>query len=228
MELVAHRGYASAFPENTRTAFTQAGRTADWIELDVRPCQTNELVVFHDERLDRLTEQTGRVVATPWETLEAVEILDSGERILRLDEALSVIPSDVGVQVELKDLGMAGRVSELLSTHDNEVTLISFSPLALYEATQADPSLDTGFILYPGLYSDAPELGVQMASHLDCHTVHVFYHMGVDAELVSMAHDHGLRVQTGAPGEGPTETVLQQCRAAGVDLLSVDQPPDAV
>ncbi|ESS12994.1 MAG: glycerophosphoryl diester phosphodiesterase [uncultured archaeon A07HR60] len=228
MDIVAHRGYAAAFPENTRAAFTQAGETADWIELDVRPCQTDELVVFHDERLDRLTDQTGRVVATPWETLDGVEILDSGEQILRLDDALAAIPNEVGVQIELKDLGIAERVSEILSTHDNESTLISFSPLALYEVTEADPSLDTGLVLHPGLYRDAPELGIQMASHLDCHTIHVFYDMGVSAELVSTAHDHGVSVQSGTPEEGPTETVLQQCRTAGVDFLSVDRPLETV
>ena len=224
MHIVAHRGYAATFPENTRAAFTQAGETADWIELDVRPCQTDELVVFHDERLDRLTDQTGRVVATPWETLDGVELLDSGEQILRLEDALAAIPADVGVQIELKDLGIAERVTDILSGHDHDATLISFSPLALHEVTEIDPSLDTGLVLHPGLYGDAPGLGIQMAAHLDCHMIHVFYDMGVNTELVSMAHDHGVSVQCGTPEEGATETVLQRCRTAGVDFLSVDRP----
>ena len=225
MQIVAHRGYASAFPENTRAAFTQAAQTADWIELDVRPCETGELVVFHDERLDDLTNGTGRVVATPWAELSELEVLESGERVPLLDEALAAIPGDVGVQIELKDLGMAQEVLETTADHDNESILISFSPLALYEAAQADASADLGFVLHPGLYGDAPGLGVETAAHLGCKTVHAFHPMGTAPEFIELAHDHGLNVQTGAPDEGPTEAVVERYRASGVDFFSVDEPP---
>ena len=226
MEIVAHRGYGGAFPENTRSAFERAAETADWIELDVRACQSGELVVFHDETLDRLTGGSGRVVATPWERLRELEVLESGERALRLEEALSAIPADTGVQVELKDVGLAGRVLELLAEHDNEAVLISFSPLALHEVTQFDASADVGHILYEGLFEDAPELGLDTAAHLGCATVHTFYAMGSDPDLVAAAHDRGLRVQTAPPDREATADVLAECRETGVDLLSLDHPPE--
>lgn len=226
MEIVAHRGYGGAFPENTRRAFEQAAKTADWVELDVRPCRSGELVVFHDETLDRLTGESGRVVATPWERLREFEVLDSGERILRLDEALSAIPDDTGVQVELKDVGLAGRVLETLAGHGNDAVLIGFSPLALYEVTQFDPLADIGHILYEGLFEDAPELGLDTAAHLGCETVHTFYGMGSDPEVVAAAHDRGLRVQTAPPERTATEDALEECQTAGVDLLSIDYPPE--
>lgn len=228
MEIVAHRGYGGAFPENTRSAFERAAETADWIELDVRPCQSGELVVFHDETLDRLTGASGRVVATPWERLRGLEVLDSGEGVPRLDEALSAIPDDTGVQVELKDVGIAGEVLETLSGYDNDAVLISFSPLALHEVTQVDLSADVGHILYEGLFDDAPELGLDTAAHLGCETVHTFYAMGSDPGLVAAAHDRDLRVQTAPPERTATETVLEECRDAGVDLLSLDYPPETV
>ena len=227
MEIVEHSGYGGAFPENTRQAFEQAAETADWVELDVRRCRSDELVVFHDETLDRLTGASGRVVATPWEQLREVEVLDSGERVPLLDEALSAIPDDTGVQVELKDVGLADEVLETLADHDNDAVLISFSPLALYEVTQFGPSADIGHILYEGLFEDAPELGLDTAAHLDCETVHTFYGMGSEPELVAAAHDRGLRVQTAPPERTATEDVLEACRSAGVDLLSVDHPPEA-
>ena len=226
MEIVAHRGYGGAFPENTRQAFERAAETADWVELDVRACRSGELVVFHDETLDRLTGGSGPVVATPWERLRELEVLGSGERVLRLDEALSVIPDDTGVQVELKDVGLAGSVLETLSACDNEAVLISFSPLALHEVTQFDPSADVGHILYEGLFDDAPQLGLDTAAHLGCETVHTFYGMGSDPGLVAAAHDRGLRVQTAPPEREATEEVLAECREAGVDLLSIDYPPE--
>jgi len=227
MEIVAHRGYGGAFPENTRQAFEQAAETADWVEFDVRVCQSGELVVFHDETLDRLTGGSGRVVATPWERLRELEVLDSGERVPRLDEALSAIPDDTGVQVELKDVGLADRTLETLGDHGNDAVLIAFSPLALHEVTQFEPSADVGHILYEGLFDDAPELGLDTAAHLGCRTVHTFYGMGSDPELVDAAHDRGLCVQTAPPEREATEEVLAECRGAGVDLLSVDYPPEA-
>jgi glycerophosphoryl diester phosphodiesterase len=228
MEIVAHRGYGGAFPENTRHAFERAAETADWVELDVRACQSGELVVFHDETLDRLTGASGRVVATPWEDLRELEVLGSGERVPLLEEALSAIPDDTGVQVELKDVGLAGGVLETLSASDNEAVLISFSPLALHEVTQFDPSADVGHILYEGLYDDAPELGLDTAGHLGCETVHTFYAMGSDPGVVAAAHDRGLRVQTAPPDRRATGAVREECREAGVDLLSVDHPPETV
>ena len=226
MEIVGHRGYGGAFPENTRTAFERAAETADWVELDVRVCRSGELVVFHDETLDRLTGASGRVVATPWERLRELEVLDSGEGIPRLDEALSAIPDDTGVQVELKDVGLAGEVLKTLSGYDNEAVLISFSPLALHEVTQFDASADVGHILYEGLFEDAPELGLDTAAHLGCATVHTFYGMGSDPDLVAAAHDRGLRVQTAPPDREATADVLAECRETGVDLLSLDHPPE--
>lgn len=225
MEVVAHRGYASAFPENTREAFAGAAETADWIELDVRTCETGELVVFHDETVDALTDGTGRVVTTPWDELAQLEVLESGERIPLLEEALAAIPSEVGVQIELKALGMAERILEAASEHDNEIMLISFSPIALYEARQADQSVELGFILHPGLYESAAELGLETAAQLECRTVHAFYPMGADPEFVRLAHDNDLRVQTNTPDDGPTEAVLDRYRTVGVDFLSADEPP---
>lgn len=226
MEIVAHRGYGGAFPENTRSAFERAAETADWIELDVQPCRSGELVVFHDDTLDRLTGGTGRVAATSLKSLRELEVLNSGEGIPLLSEALSVIPDDTGVQVELKDVGIADAALETLADCGNEALLISFSPLAVHEVAQVDATAGTGHILYEGLYGDAPELGLDTAELLDCETVHTFYSMGSDSTLVSAAHDRGLRVQTAAPERRATEAVLDTCRTTGVDLLSVDYPPE--
>lgn len=51
---IAHRGYSSRYPENTIPAFEKAiAAGADMIELDVQLSQDGQLVVIHDERIDR-------------------------------------------------------------------------------------------------------------------------------------------------------------------------------
>ena len=58
----AHRGGAGLAPENTRAAFAHAVRLGvDGCELDVRLSRDGEVVVIHDETLDRTTDATGAV-----------------------------------------------------------------------------------------------------------------------------------------------------------------------
>ncbi|HEY1418228.1 MAG TPA: glycerophosphodiester phosphodiesterase family protein, partial [Myxococcaceae bacterium] len=56
MRILGHRGASSDAPENTLTAFQLAlDQGADGVELDARLCASGEVVVFHDEWLERLT-----------------------------------------------------------------------------------------------------------------------------------------------------------------------------
>lgn len=226
MDYVAHRGYAGEFPENTLTAFSGASDSADWIEFDVRRCGSGEPVVFHDETLERLTGDERAIGCTGWEELRTLDVLGSGETIPRLGAALDAIPAPVGVQIELKELGIAADVLNALDAHDNPAILISFSPLALQEARDADPDTPLGYILHDGVYGDDPALGVDTAVELGCTAVHMYYSTGSDPDIVEYAHDRGLVVQTATPEEGPTDRVLKACRTAGVDRLSTNEQPD--
>lgn len=121
--LIAHRGFAGTYPENTHAAMraataafaesSSAARfSADVVEIDVVPCATGELVVFHDVYLGRLTNASGDLVdRTIWETplarLRELEVLDTGERVPLLTELLETIPERVSVNVELKNPGTA-------------------------------------------------------------------------------------------------------------------------
>lgn len=225
MDVVAHRGYAAEFPENTVSAFRGAAADADWIEFDVRRCGSGEVVVFHDGTVERVTDAEGAVGCTPWRTLRDLDVLGSGEGVPRLGDALDAIPSGVGVQIELKELGLVSDVLDALADHDNPAILISFDPLALQEARETDPDVSLGHVLHDGIYGDDPELGIDTAAHLGCDAVHMYYTMGSDPEVVAYAHDRGLVVQTAVPEAGPTDRVLDRCRNAGVDRLSTDEPP---
>ena len=62
MRIIGHRGASGYAPENTLEAFELAIRQGvSMIELDVHRCATGELVVIHDERVDRTTDGTGLV-----------------------------------------------------------------------------------------------------------------------------------------------------------------------
>jgi glycerophosphoryl diester phosphodiesterase len=74
--IIAHRGSAGTHPENTLPAFMEAVRSgADGIELDVHLTADQQLVVIHDESVDRTTNGKGLIREL---TLEEIKKLDTG------------------------------------------------------------------------------------------------------------------------------------------------------
>ncbi len=82
--LFAHRGGSALAPENTLEAFRSAVDVwgADVLEMDVRRTRDGELVVLHDETVDRTTDGTGRVSGLQW---SRVRELDAGYRFVDLE-----------------------------------------------------------------------------------------------------------------------------------------------
>jgi glycerophosphoryl diester phosphodiesterase len=76
--VIAHRGGAGVWPENTLHAFERAvGLGADVIETDVRLTADGALVLVHDETVARTTDGAGRVSEL---TLAELKRLDAGYR----------------------------------------------------------------------------------------------------------------------------------------------------
>ncbi|MFS0724757.1 glycerophosphodiester phosphodiesterase family protein [Paenibacillus sp. 1P07SE] len=74
--VAAHRGYKSKYPENTLLAFAEAAALGvDMLELDLRLSKDKQLMVIHDETVDRTTNGSGLV--SEWEAAELQE-LDAG------------------------------------------------------------------------------------------------------------------------------------------------------
>ena len=68
--VIAHRGARDVAPENTLAAFAAAAAAgADGIELDVTRCASGEIVVIHDDTLDRTTDGSGPVADMPYDLL---------------------------------------------------------------------------------------------------------------------------------------------------------------
>lgn len=75
-KIIAHRGSKGTHPENTLAAFKEAIRVgADGIELDVQLSKDKQLIVVHDETLNRITNGHGEVGSL---TLAELKQLDAG------------------------------------------------------------------------------------------------------------------------------------------------------
>ena len=96
----AHRGGASDCPENTMLAFETAVRLGyRYLETDVHTTGDGVLVAFHDDALDRVTDQHGKICDLPWSQVGSARI--DGEPIPLLEDILGTWP-DVRVNIDPK------------------------------------------------------------------------------------------------------------------------------
>ncbi|WP_258103944.1 glycerophosphodiester phosphodiesterase family protein [Marinoscillum sp. MHG1-6] len=112
VEVIAHKGASALAPENTMASIGLALQMGvDMIEIDVRNTKDEQIVVFHDETLDRTTDGTGLVHDY---TLEEIKKLDAGawfgdakyvgERVPTLKEVLDSINGRCKVLIEIKHM----------------------------------------------------------------------------------------------------------------------------
>ena len=77
---------------------------ADGIELDVQQTKDGKLIVFHDEKLSRLTHSDKCIWDTTWAELERLTLGDTSEKIPSLKEVLKLFkPTDLTINIELKN-----------------------------------------------------------------------------------------------------------------------------
>ena len=112
-KVIGHRGLAGEAPENTLAAIRQAAhRGLTWIEVDVTLLGDNTAVLFHDRRLDRTTNRTGRLTSfnkTKMATVDAGSWFAeqfTDEPIPELGAALQLVKQlGLGLNLELKTNG---------------------------------------------------------------------------------------------------------------------------
>ncbi len=118
--LIAHRGASASAPENTMAAFVKAAQLGlKWVEFDVTLASCGQVIVFHDDLLDRCTSGQGRVIDYPYHYLST---LDAGGWFSPLFSS-EKIPLLAQVLVFLKEMKMAANI-ELKAFPGNEENLV--------------------------------------------------------------------------------------------------------
>lgn len=132
--LVAHRGGSRLAPENTIEAFRSAidDWRADMLEMDVRLSSDGEVIVIHDETVDRTTDGKGRIADLSLAELRALDaghrfedlegrasFRGRGVRIPTLDEVLDACPA-IWINIEVKEAPVARPLVDLLRRRGDE------------------------------------------------------------------------------------------------------------
>ncbi|HIK09721.1 MAG TPA: glycerophosphodiester phosphodiesterase [Oscillatoriaceae cyanobacterium M33_DOE_052] len=153
LEIIAHRGFSAAAPENTLAAFAAAiEHGADAIELDVQLTADGIPVVIHDSKLKRTTGTKGKVFK---KNLSDLKQLDagawfhpqfSGQQIPTLAEALhsaSGIPKHIYLDVKTNgdwpDIAIANLLDTILTRHtEAKCVIASFNHQFVAQVRQQD------------------------------------------------------------------------------------------
>ncbi len=157
--VTAHRGASGAAPENTIAAIEKAIECgAHYAEMDVHQTKDGQVVLMHDNSVDRTTGGTGDV----WDlTLEELQGLEAGswfgeefrgEPIPTLREVIRLARGKIRLNIEIKvsteEPRIAGMVVDIIRDErfENECMVTSFSRETVEEVKRLAPDIRTGFI----------------------------------------------------------------------------------
>jgi glycerophosphoryl diester phosphodiesterase len=160
--LIAHRGGSLEAPENTLAAFRYAVELGvPYVELDVQMTRDGELVVIHDETLDRTTNGSGLVRDYTLEELRRFDAgskfshLYRGEPVPTLREIMELcVGAGVGVVVELKsphlnpglEEKVAAMLGEMWLRGADNIYCISFDHESIRKMRALDPAVPLGYL----------------------------------------------------------------------------------
>lgn len=163
--VIAHRGGRDWAPENTLAAFKKTALAGvGGVEFDVHRCASGELVVIHDDDLNRTTNGVGFVKDVSYEELSRLsaglwfgeEFRD--ERVPLLSEVLDLFDRGSLIDIELKNspIGYEGIEEDLLALIEPyreklQIVVSSFDHACLRRLRRLDEEIEIGVLASAGL-----------------------------------------------------------------------------
>lgn len=178
----AHRGASFDYPENTMLAFEKAiEQGADGIELDVQFTKDQQIVVCHDDTIDRTSDGSGYVDEMTYGQLLAYDFGEfkgsdfAGERIPLLSQVLELVKeNDILLNIELKnrenkDTGLEKAVCDLVLSYQlqDKVLYSSFDHEMLRRLKEYEPTATIG-----ALYAHTPDNAFEFMKTLKVDAIH--------------------------------------------------------
>ncbi|HRN78616.1 MAG TPA: glycerophosphodiester phosphodiesterase family protein [Candidatus Dependentiae bacterium] len=220
--VIGHRGAAGYQPENTLASFEYAIQLGvDMIELDVHVCASGEVVVIHDQEVDRTTNGTGLVQDM---TLYALQQLNAGndEHIPTLQEVLDMVNRRVKVNIELKGKGTVEKVAAIIQDYVSnkgwqydDFLISSFDHLDVGRFNIICPQVPIGPLFYTLKFADCNRAIARLSADIV-----IIQANEVHAQLVNYIHACGKKIYVFTNEEN--QIVYQ--KLLGVDAIFSDYP----
>ena len=224
-KIFAHRGANADAPENTMAAFQLAlDLGADGIELDVMLSKDHEIVVIHDDTVDRTTNGTGQVSDL---TLAELKKLDAGdgEQIPTLEEVFTQFGGKFQINIEMKNYStlfdsLPVDVAALVSKHhlEDSIQASSFNPFNFPRFHRLLPTVPIGMLTFPG---KARFFAYRFFRYDALNP----YFKDVDESLVTGLHARGKQVNVWTVDEAAD---IRHMAKLGVDTIITNNPKRAM
>lgn len=223
MKIFGHRGAAGLVAENTLESIQQALHyKVDGIEIDVHCCKSGELVVIHDNTVDRTTNGSGAVLDFTLKELRQLKTAE-GYTIPTLMDVITIIDNQCILNIELKGEGTAIAVSSLLKSieklYSENIIISSFDPDQLRVFRKENPDCALGVLTEANTMTVLP-----IAEELQAFSIHppIEY---LKKEAVERAHQKGFQVYAWTVN---SKKYIKKAYAMGVDAIISDFPNFAV
>ncbi|MCU9613821.1 glycerophosphodiester phosphodiesterase [Caldibacillus lycopersici] len=202
--IFAHRGSSSSHPENTMISFMEANKAgADGIELDVQLTKDGEIVIIHDDKVDRTTNGKGFVKDL---TLAEIKQLNAGhhfkkgtfeDTIPTLQEFLTWFKqTNLLCNIEYKSTTITNheledKVVQLVRQYQLEDRIIfsSFNHYSIVYSYRLAPEIETAPLYMEGIY-----MPWVYADSIRAKGIHPHYKVTPN-ELIILAQQNGIAVR---------------------------------
>ncbi len=233
-KIFGHRGASAVAPENTLEAFALAmEQGADGIELDVQMTKDGQLVVAHDEVIDRVSDGRGAIRDYTLEQLKQFSFNKThpeykDAKIPTLEEVLEFVKSsDLIVNIELKTgvywyKKIEEAVADLVQAMGMEDRIIysSFNHYSVQKMKQLCPKAETAY-----LYSDVMLHVEEYAKNTGVKGLHpALYHVKMN-DFLEQYQKSGLAVRVWTVNE---EADIRFLIEKGVDAIITNEPEKAI
>ena len=222
MVKIGYRGACGYEPENTLRSFNKAlDLGVDMVEMDAHVCRSGEVVLIHDDTVDRTTDGHGHVADMTFVDLSRLDA-GHGEKIPTLEQALDLIAGRVLVNIELKGSAAVPAVVKAIKhfVEDHHWTydkffVSSFNHYDLPEFRKLCPEVPTGAVL-AGIPMGYSEFASQVGAQVVCQWVEF-----ATEQFVDDTHKHGLKLYVWTVNEHED---IGRMKSLGVDGIFSDFP----
>ncbi|WP_413999508.1 glycerophosphodiester phosphodiesterase [Flavobacterium sp. W1B] len=192
---IGHRGAKGYEPENTLIGFQKAiDMHVDGIELDVHLSADGEIMVIHDESIDRKTNGQGIVNTLSLPELKRF-LISHEHAIPTLTEVFDLVNRKCFINIELKSYETADKVVNLIEKYVEEMNweytdflVSSFDWNALQQVTFSNSAIPIGVLTETDL-----DLALAFAKFIQAKSIHPHYHL-LTAENTAQFQEKGFQV----------------------------------
>lgn len=215
--VIGHRGAMGHETENSLASIQKAlDLGVDMIEIDVFKISSGEIVVFHDDTVDRLTNGPGKIEEYNIFELKRL-ILDGGHKIPMLQDVLKLIDNKVALNIELKGADMSDRVNFIMNYYIKQKNwspenfiISSFN----WDELRAMRKIN-GEVAIAVLTEENPIDAIPVAKELNAVAINPYF-KNLDAAVANEIREAGFKIYTWTVNEPADIDAMKQINVDGI------------